>query len=199
MILVSLTTGYIVSYITYLLSAHIPNYSREIRNENLLRKHYLWHYKSELVNSFSLLKHLYKEHDELQSHLSTIPEINDFFKGDDIFSKYNKLLIQELDNEGASYLFNQFKKLEVSANLLLAVSRSCSCNLSDKINQLLTPVWFKSFEVIYGELKNLQIVENNDVSQDKLDQYNSLRSQNLDFIIKMKDSIAQNFELCRNE
>ncbi|MEE1366971.1 MAG: hypothetical protein UHE93_09895, partial [Muribaculaceae bacterium] len=85
MILVSLTTGYIVSYITYLLSAHIPNYSREIRNEKLLREHYLWNYKNELVCSFSLLKHLYKEYDELQSHLSAIPEMNDFIKGDDIF------------------------------------------------------------------------------------------------------------------
>ena len=106
MIVVSLTTGYIVSYITYVLSAHIPNYKHEIRNERLLRMSYLWRYKTDLTECFSLLVHLHRKN---LPKISQIEEIKSFFLKSNYKWFYHEYLINEAkQSKGKSIISNYY-------------------------------------------------------------------------------------------
>lgn len=160
MILVSLTTGYIVSYITYLLSAHIPNYKRETRNERLLRESYLWRYKTDLVECFSLLVHL---HSTKIAKISQIEEIKDFFLKSNRKWFYHEYLINEAKQSKGQSIISHLEKLINSSKTLLSMSQVYDCKLSFQIANAIKPEWVDLIQIIQaditGKYNSLSILE----------------------------------------
>lgn len=175
MILVSLTTGYIVSYITYLLSAHIPNYSREIRNERILRDKYLSRYQTDLTECFSLLYHLYRED---LSILSEINEIDNFFKESNPKWFFHEYLIAEAEKTERKSLIPLFEKLKDTSNLILSMSQIYNCNLTMPVANAINPQWHDLITIIQCEISD--------------------NITNFSVILSCKNLIIQNFVLCRN-
>lgn len=149
MILVSLTTGYIASYITYLLSAHIPNYNLEIKNEYILRRYYLWRYKSELIECFSLLVYL---HGDNLPKISQIVEIKNFFSESNNMWIYHKYLINEVKSSNGNSLITRFEKLINTSNLILSVSQGYKSELSFTIAKTINPEWFDFIHIIQCDI-----------------------------------------------
>lgn len=160
MILVSLTTGYIASYITYLLSAHIPNYNLEIKNEYILRRYYLWRYKSELIECFSLLVYL---HGDNLPKISQIVDIKNFFSESNNKWFYHKYLINEVESSNGKSLITRFEKLINTSNLILSVSQGYKSELSFTIAKTINPEWFDLIQIIQcdlsGSYDNFKLIE----------------------------------------
>ncbi len=76
-ILVSITTGYLVSYFVYLLTIHIPNYSQIIVNDRIICN-YLSSYRDRLLYSFGGLIYILKN-GEPEKYIE-IPEITKLFE-----------------------------------------------------------------------------------------------------------------------
>ena len=160
MILVSLSTGYIVSYITYLLSVHIPSYNLELRNEHILRRYYLWRYKSELIECFSLLVYL---HGNNLPKISQIVELQNFFLESNNKWLYHKYLINEVESSNGKTLVTRFEKLINTSNLILSISQGYKSELSFTIAKTINPEWFDLIQIIQcvisDSYNNFKLVE----------------------------------------
>lgn len=176
MILVSLTTGYIVSYITYILSAHIPNYSRELQNEKILREQYLSRYRTDLTECFSLLYHLYR--DDL-STLNKIKEVNNFFMESNPRWFYNEHLIAEVEKTNGKSLIPLFEKLKETSNLVLSMSKIYNCKLTIPLANAINPQLHDLIKIMQCEISN--------------------NITNFYFITGSMDLIVENFTLCRDK
>lgn len=179
-VLVSLTSGYLISYLVYLLSIHIPAYSQTIVNDRIICNHLLL-YKDRLLCSFGGLIYKLKK-DESFGDVIDIPEITNLFKSQEDKDKFVIEIIQKNYNSTNDNLLlaKDFERLEDSFQELLRLNAIYKGIFSHDIYQLQISCWSDVIYIIKDEinnrLDNFKILSNQDAQL--------LINQNFDFVNK---------------
>lgn len=170
-ILVSITSGYLVSYFVYLLTVHIPNYTQTIVNDRIICNHLL-SYRNRLLYSFGGLIYILKE----EGKSIEIPEITKLFES----QEYKVKIIQWTYNSKSNnnfLLVKEFERLEDAFQNLLNLNASYKGRFSNAIYQLQISEWRDILSIIKDEIRNSK------------DNYNILNNSHTTSLIN------QNFDL----
>lgn len=153
-VLVSITTGYLVSYLVYLLTVHIPNYTQTIVNDRIICN-YLSSYRDRLLYSFGGLMYiLEKENHEKDIE---IPEITKLFESQKCRDKIIVETIRRtynLKSNNNLVLAKDFERLEDAFQNLLNLNALYKGRFSNKIHQLQKSGWSNLLLIIEDEIKN---------------------------------------------
>lgn len=175
--LVSITTGYLVSYFVYLLTIHIPNYTQTIVNDRIICNH-LSSYRDKLLYSFGGLIYLNKEEGIIE-----IPEIIKLFQSDEWKDKYIVKIIQQTYNSNSNnnlLLAKDFERLKDAFQNLLNLNALYKGRFSNEIYQLQISGWNDILFIIKDEIRNPK----NDLKILNDSQTKSLINQNFDLANK---------------
>lgn len=182
-ILVSITTGYLVSYFVYLLSVHIPNYDQTIVNDRIICN-YFSSYKNLLLYSFGGL--IYKLNEEKgdgeEKKVLDIPEITKIFNSQSFKDRIIFGMIQDTYNSENNNLLlvKDFERLEVAFQNLLNLNALYKGRFSHEIYQLQISVWSDILIIIKNEIRNPKT--NFSIINDS--ETKSLINQNFDLVNK---------------
>lgn len=156
-ILVSLTSGYLVSYFVYLLTVHIPSFAQTIINDRIICNH-LSSYRNKLLYSFGGLMYKLKGQEE-GKEVVKIPEITRLFESHDEIDKFMVKIIQSTYNSESKNMNNlllvkNFERLEDSFQNLLNLNAFYKSRFSHEIFQLQTSIWTNILFIIKDELRD---------------------------------------------
>lgn len=153
-VLVSITTGYLVSYLVYLLTVHIPNYTQIIVNDRII-SYYLSSYRDRLLYSFGGLMYILEKKNHEKN--IEIPEITKLFES----QKYQDIKIVEiiqgtynLESNNNLLLAKDFERLEDAFQNLLNLNALYKGRFSNKIYQLQISGWSDLLFTIKDEIRN---------------------------------------------
>lgn len=151
-ILLSLTTGYIVSFFIYLLTVHIPNFKQLIANERVMC-YYISNYRSNLIYSFGGL--VYKFNREGKQGMIEIPEITKLFASSQVRDKLSvdiiKFAYTPNDNK---HLAREFERLENSFQQIITYNALYKSQFAKDIYSIQTNSWAETIYIIKDEIQN---------------------------------------------
>lgn len=160
-ILVSIATGYLVSYFVYLLTVHIPNYSQTIVNNRIICN-YLSSYRDRLLYSFGGLIYKLQEEKEdgEEKKVFEIHEIAKIFHSQSVKDGIISGMIQSTYNSKNNnlLLIKDFERLEDSFQNLLTLNVLYKGVFSREIYELQTSEWSDIISIIKNEI-NLGLKE----------------------------------------
>lgn len=156
-ILVSITSGYLVSYFVYLLTVHIPGFTQTIINDRIICNH-LSSYRDKLLYSFGGLVYKFKGEEE-KKEVIKIPEITRMFESHDENDRFMVKIIQstynsELKNMNNLLLVKDFERLEDAFQNLLNLNAFYKSRFSHEIFQLQISKWTNILFIIKDELRD---------------------------------------------
>ncbi len=153
-ILLSITSGYIVSYFVYLLTAYIPNYDQALVNDRIICNH-LSLYRDNLLYSFGGLVYIYKK--KYLKDVIDIPTITKLFDSEEYKDKTIVRIIQSTYNSNSKeddlLLVKQFERLEDSFRNLLSLNAFYKGRFSHEIYQLQISEWANILYIIKSEIQ----------------------------------------------
>lgn len=152
-VLVSITTGYLVSYFVYLLTIHIPNYDQTIINDRIICNH-LSLYRNRLLYSFGGL--IYKLMKENSKNFIQISEIMKMYKSQEIKDEIIFEAIRDTYNSKNNNLLlvKDFERLEDSFQNLLSLNALYKGRFSNEIYLLQISEWSDVLFIIKDEIRN---------------------------------------------
>lgn len=156
-ILMSITSGYLVSYFVYLLTVHFPNYAQTIINDRIICNH-LSLYRNRLLYSFGGLIYKLKEEKE-EKKIIKIPEITKMFESHEYKDKSIVKTIQwtynsQSENNNNLLLAKDFERLEDAFQNLLNLNALYKGRFSNEIYQLQISEWNDILFIIKDEIRN---------------------------------------------
>ena len=152
-ILVSITSGYLVSYLVYLLTVRIPDYTQAIVNDRIICNH-LSLYKDRLLYSFGGLIYILKR----EGKIIEIPEITKIFESHESKDKIVVKTIQltydfESKITNNFLLAKEFERLEDAFQNLLNMNAMYKGQFSQDIYQLQISEWSDILFIIKDEIR----------------------------------------------
>lgn len=179
-ILVSITSGYLVSYFVYLLTVHIPSFTQIIVNDRIICNHLLL-YRNSLLYSFGGLIYILKE----DGKFIQIPEITKLFESHEYKDKSMVKIIQltyDLKSKSNNNLLlvKDFERLENAFQNLLNLNAFYKGRFSNAIYQLQISEWSNILFIIKDEIRDPK----NDFSILNEPETISLLNQNFDLVNK---------------
>lgn len=159
-ILVSITSGYLVSYFVYLLTVHIPSFAQTIINDRIICNH-LSLYRDKLLYSFGGLMYKFEGQEE-EKKVIKIPEITKLFESHDERDKFMVKIIQSTYNSESKKINNlllvkDFERLEDAFLNLLNLNALYKGRFSHEIYQLQTSQWTNILFIIKDEIRDQKI------------------------------------------
>lgn len=153
-VLVSITSGYLVSYLVYLLTVRIPDYTQAIVNDRIICNR-LSSYKDRLLYSFGGLTYILKK----EGKIIEIPGITKLFESHEPKDEFIVKIIQltyDLESKITNNLLlaKEFERLEDAFQNLLNMNAMYKGQFSHDIYQLQTSSWIDIILIIKEELKS---------------------------------------------
>lgn len=157
--LVSIATGYVISYLFYILTVHIQNYKQSLVNERVM-SFYLSKYKNRLLYCFGGLICFLKSDDE--KSIGRIPEIAELFESSKCEDKIMVNIIKS--GKSASNIVKDFERLDNEFQHITALNALHKSRFSNDIYFLQTHCWSEIIYIIKDEIlhnyQGSQILEN---------------------------------------
>lgn len=150
-ILLSITTGYWVSFFVYLLTIHIPNYTQALISDRIISD-CLSLYKDLLLDSFGGLAYILGK--KYPHKTIEIPAITKLFNSQEYKDKMRVKLILLTYQSEQNYpiLAKNFERLKDAFQNLLNLNALHKGNFSNKIYQLQTSTWSSVLFIIKDEI-----------------------------------------------
>lgn len=147
--LIAISTSYIVSYIIYVVTFHIPNYKQKKENEKIM-KNVLDDYRYHLIKCFSMFVILYDN--QCFDKIKNIEEIRDFIArtSDDKTKEY--IIKKSYEILGKETLIDDFKKLGNTFEKMYAYANTHVCNVTSIINEIYFDDWNAILNIIISDL-----------------------------------------------
>lgn len=161
-VLLSISTGYIVSYILYVFTVHVPNFRQNIASERIMC-HYLSNYRDELFLCFGGLYYKLKKENSLE--VIKIPDIMRIFSSKEMKDEFLVKIINATYDIENNYLVTDFERLKHTFEQIVMINALYKSRFSDDINYLLMNNWAALLYSIKDELQNNRL--NFEMLQDK--------------------------------
>lgn len=158
--LVSIATGYIVSYLFYILTIHIQNYKQSLINERVMSC-YLSKYKNRLLYCFGGIIYFLKMGSKKE--ITGIPEITKLFESRNYKDKIIANIIKVSNDKDGICIIKDFERLENEFQYITELNALHKSRFSDDIYFLQINNWSEIIYIIKDEIlhkyQNFQILE----------------------------------------
>lgn len=159
-ILVSIATGYIVSYLFYFLTVHIPDYKQTLANERVM-SYYLSKYKNQLLYCFGGIAYFMKSNNIKE--IKEIPEIKRLFESTNC---NDKIILDVTKSSNKNDLIKNFERLWEIFQYITELNAFHKSRFSKGIYDLQINCWSEFIYNLKDEIlhnyQNFQMLEDED-------------------------------------